>query len=335
MQAAGASYIKNHFNALISGVAIGGAMPITPSQLIADGVLSSSFNDFNVFGQSHVLVVVQPASGYLEGMVFTYGGDDIPDMIAIRVAQAGPANSMVVLSSDPRNFEGAAGGQTVPVASFANSGFAVTAGHLGAHIESAQYAAEAPFLNRYYTGNADDNVMHADLGMNGNNITSAKTVSASLQVTAPMLVDPIAPTYQITPAGLSNINSLSAAGSVTAADFLHLSDRRLKREIGEIPDPLGVIEKLQGHRFFWRDRGTPDIGFVAQEVRDILPEAVEQTPSGFLAVKYDVLAAPLVEAVKSQGRQIREQAALIAELRRRLDQSRLSVSPISPEPSSR
>jgi hypothetical protein len=256
-------------------------------------------------------------------MVFTYGGDQIPDQIAIRVAQAGPANATVVLSSDSGNFEGAAGGQTVAVTEFTVAGFPITAGHLGAHIEPAVYAAEAPFLNRYYTGNSDDNMMHTDLLMNGNNITAAKSITATQQVNSPTLADPNSPTFQITMAGNSSINNLTANGTISSGDYLHLSDLRLKENVRNIEDPLQKILLLQGRRFDWRRNGAEDLGFIAQEVQTIFPEAVKMTDSGYLAVKYDVLTAPLLEAVKQQERSIALQRAEIADLQDRL--SKLST----------
>jgi hypothetical protein len=319
MQAAATSYIKNHFNSLAGSITVGGATPITPSQLIADGDLESSFNDSNVFGQHHILVVAQPSAGILDGMVFTYGGDTIPDLVALRVAQAGPANSVVLLASDSANFEGAAGGQTIAVSGFSGAGYTISPGHLGAHIEPANYAAESPFLNRYYTGNIDDNSMHTNLLMAGNNITGAGIVSATQQVITPMVVDPTTPSYQITPAGNSTINNLVVNGAITATDYLHLSDARLKTDIGPIDDPVALVAKLTGHRFTWRKDGREDIGFIAQEVQESLPEAVRMTEGGLLAVKYDVLAAPLTEAIKQQSREISLQAAEIDRLQRQIE----------------
>jgi hypothetical protein len=326
MQAAGASYIKNHFAALLGTLSVNGSIAVTPAALVADGDLSNSFNDFNAFGQSHILVVSVPAAATLEGMVFTYGGDSIQDPVAIRVAQSGPANAMVVLASDPGNFEGAAGGQSVPVAAFAQAGFAVTSGHLGAHIEAAVYAAEAPFLNRYFTGTVDDNTMHTDLNLGGNNIAAAKTITATQQVTTPTIADPTTPSYQVSMAGSSTLNSLITTGSVTSAEYLHLSDARLKTNIRPIDDALGLVSRLAGHRFDWRRGGGSDLGFVAQEVQDVIPEAVRITADGSLAVKYDVLAAPLAEAIKQQSQLIAAQQAEIAVLGRQIDQLQRSLS---------
>ena len=251
MQAAGAAYIRNHAAELLAtsgGLAIGGTLAVTPAQLQTDGDLAWSFVDGNVFGQKHILVITQLpppyAAGTLDGMVYTYGGDQISDPVAIRVAQAGPAGATVVLASDTANFEGAAGGESVPVAYYQQGGaLTVTPGHIGAHILPAGYSAEAPFLNRYSTGNLDDNTMHTAQFMDGNNlemaapgatvgggnidmaggnVNAATTMTATQKVTAPLLADPNG-VNQVTPAGTSQINTLNASGNVTVTGTVQAS----------------------------------------------------------------------------------------------------------------
>jgi len=330
MQTAGSSYIRNHFSTLATSIAIGGNVAVTPAQLVTDGDLPASFNDRNVFGQQHILVITQQTTGALEAMVYTYGGDTIIDPVAIRVAQAGPPNATVLLASDTTNFEGAAGGETVPVSYFQNAAYPATAGHIGAHIQSANYAAESPFLNRYATGNLDDNTMHTaeymdgnnlemaapgastgggNIDMAGGNLNAATTVSATQQVNTPMVADPTTPTYQISMAGTSNVKNLTATGNVTATtiygnDYLHTSDASLKTNIRQIQGALDLIKSMQGDRFQWIGDGSPSIGFIAQDVQRVFPEAVKQRPDGKLAVEYDIIAAPLVEAVKELSQEV-------------------------------
>lgn len=243
MQAAAGAYIRNHFATLTTGIAVGANQAITPAQLVSDGDLAASFNDSNVFGQQHILVVTQPTAGQLEGMVYTYGGDVIPDNVAIRVAEAGPPNATVVLASDATNFEGAAGGETVAALPFQSATYPIAAGHIGAHILPAIYQAEAPFLNRYATGNIDDNTMHTAQYMDGNNlemaasgatsgggnidmaggsVNAAATMTATQKVTSPVLADP-GGVDQITPAGTSQINTLNASGNVTVTGTVQAS----------------------------------------------------------------------------------------------------------------
>lgn len=64
--------------------------------------------------------------------------------------------------------------------------------------------------------------------------------------------------------------NMAATGNITA----YASDRRLKRRIEALQDVLGVIQRLGGYRFVWRDdvegllmRGS-DVGLLAQELEE-------------------------------------------------------------------
>ena len=112
-----------------------------------------------------------------------------------------------------------------------------------------------------------------------------------------------------------------ATADVTA---FSTSDRRLKENIKQIEKPLDKIKKINGVTFDWREltkeeedqkfqlnRGA-DIGVIAQEVEEVLPEIVEtRKKTGYKAVKYDKLTALLIEAVKEQQTQIDELKALV------------------------
>lgn len=207
MQSAGSSYIRNHASTLVGSVPVGGNIQITPAQLVTDGDLDTSFADWNVFAQKHVLVISQPSAGVLDGMVYTYGGDTISDSVTIRVAQAGPANATVVISTDTTNFEGAAGGENVPIAHFQNATYPVAAGHIGAHILSSNYATSAPWLNRYATGSIADNTMNTAQYMAGNNLNMASTAAATTG----------GGSINMAGGNLNNADSASFSGAVTVA----------------------------------------------------------------------------------------------------------------------
>jgi hypothetical protein len=59
-----------------------------------------------------------------------------------------------------------------------------------------------------------------------------------------------------------------------------------------------AIGQLRGVRFEWRDTGTRDIGFIAQELGKVIPEAVVAR-AGELYVSYDKVVPLLVESVKT------------------------------------
>jgi hypothetical protein len=102
---------------------------------------------------------------------------------------------------------------------------------------------------------------------------------------------------------------IRATNDVTA---FYSSDVALKENIVNIPDPLESLGKLNGVLFDWKKeyidkRGgedgyfvrKKDVGVIAQEVEEVLPEAVAQRSDGVKAVKYDRLTCLLIEAVKT------------------------------------
>jgi len=87
-------------------------------------------------------------------------------------------------------------------------------------------------------------------------------------------------------------------GSVTATNFITPSDSRLKMKIETLANSEWAIGQLRGVRFEWRDTGAKDIGFIAQEIVDVIPEAVVAR-AGELYVAYDKVVPLLVETVKT------------------------------------
>jgi len=87
-------------------------------------------------------------------------------------------------------------------------------------------------------------------------------------------------------------------GSVSATNFITPSDSRLKMKIETLANSEWAIGQLRGVRFEWRDTGAKDIGFIAQEIVDVIPEAVVAR-AGELYVAYDKVVPLLVETVKT------------------------------------
>jgi hypothetical protein len=80
------------------------------------------------------------------------------------------------------------------------------------------------------------------------------------------------------------------------------SDKNLKDDVKNIENPLDKVSKLNGVTFTWNDkqesyRGT-DIGVIAQEVEEIIPEAVTTRDNGYKAVKYEKIIPLLIESIK-------------------------------------
>jgi|GEM_PF-763828 len=101
-------------------------------------------------------------------------------------------------------------------------------------------------------------------------------------------------------------------GDIHATGTSTSSDIRYKRNVKQIINPIDKIKGIRGVTYFWdinkfKDKGFTDkkqIGVIAQEIEEILPELVREDEKGYKAVSYDKLTAVLVEAVKEQQNKI-------------------------------
>ena len=114
------------------------------------------------------------------------------------------------------------------------------------------------------------------------------------------------------------------AGNVIAANYLLTSDARLKEDVRELVRPLARLRALRGVSFVWDSEQLPQaeaerqLGFLAQEIREVLPEVVREDEAGRLSVAYTQVVPLLVEAVKEQDAELQALRRELAELRERL-----------------
>jgi hypothetical protein len=109
--------------------------------------------------------------------------------------------------------------------------------------------------------------------------------------------------------------------------WTNLSDKRLKKNILPLENSLDNILKMKGVSFDWRHdefsnknlSKRHDIGVIAQELKEIYPEAVVKAPDGFYAVSYTTLVPVLIEAIK-------EQQKIIDQLRNTEDESKKRIA---------
>ena len=95
---------------------------------------------------------------------------------------------------------------------------------------------------------------------------------------------------------------------VFARKFRCTSDERQKDHIVPLENALEKVLQLQGVSFQWKDTGEKDIGLIAQQVENIVPEVVYNTDNEeeMRSVAYSNLVALLIEAVKTQNETINE-----------------------------
>ena len=96
--------------------------------------------------------------------------------------------------------------------------------------------------------------------------------------------------------------TIQAEGDITAY-YNSPSDQRLKDNITPIPDALDKVLSISGNKFDWNEKSSKsgkDAGVIAQEILEVLPEAVTTRDDGYLAVYYDKIVPLLIEAIKEQ-----------------------------------
>ena len=107
------------------------------------------------------------------------------------------------------------------------------------------------------------------------------------------------------------------AGKTTLADAWTVrSSRRFKTNIRPLDGALQKVEELQGVSYDRKDTGRHEIGVVAEDVAQVVPEVVSRDANtdAVEGVDYSRLAALLIEAVKTEQIEIRELKAQIEEL---------------------
>jgi len=96
------------------------------------------------------------------------------------------------------------------------------------------------------------------------------------------------------------------------------SSRRWKTNIQPIQGAIEKVKKLRGVYFDWKADGKHDIGMIAEEVGEVIPEVVVYEDNGKDAKSLDYarLVSVLVEAIKEQQKEIEKLRLEIEELRK-------------------
>ena len=125
------------------------------------------------------------------------------------------------------------------------------------------------------------------------------------------------PSYKLHVAG-----DIYASGSITAVSCCSSSDKRWKKNIVVLDNPLEKLLRLKGVKFDWRQKEFKDknfvsgrqIGIIAQEMEKEFPELVMTDKEGYKSIAYDKFTAVLLEAIKEQENKINSQQAVIKSL---------------------
>jgi len=112
------------------------------------------------------------------------------------------------------------------------------------------------------------------------------------------------------------------ASKVGGGSWQSFSDARLKNIHGQFSTGLNAVMRLQPLRFEYK-RDNPlgltsngeHVGFSAQELQKVIPEAVTVSDSGYLMVNNDPILWTMLNAIKEQQKQIEELKSEVQKLR--------------------
>ena len=105
---------------------------------------------------------------------------------------------------------------------------------------------------------------------------------------------------------LSGSDKVTVNGTVSATNFNSTSDATLKTNVKTLNGSLDAVMSMRGVSFDWVESGATEIGVIAQEVEEVVPDVVNTNGEGIKSVKYGNLVGVLIEAIKEQQTQIDE-----------------------------
>lgn len=112
--------------------------------------------------------------------------------------------------------------------------------------------------------------------------------------------------------------SLTASGAIQGATVTATSDASLKENIVCLDGALELVSRIKARRFNWIEDGRADLGVIAQELEEVLPELVYEN-EGKKSVNYGALSVVNTAAIQEQEVRIARLEAQVAALMGRLN----------------
>lgn len=127
--------------------------------------------------------------------------------------------------------------------------------------------------------------------------------------------------------------ALTVAGSAFSSGTWTSSDKRYKKDIKQLESVSSKLMKLNGYTYNFKtdefreknfDKGE-QIGFIAQELKEVFPQLVNEGKDGYMAVNYQGMVPVLVEAIKEQNAQSQKQSETIQNQQKQIDELKAMV----------
>jgi hypothetical protein len=120
---------------------------------------------------------------------------------------------------------------------------------------------------------------------------------------------------------------LDVNGTVAGVNaYVQTSDARYKKNIQPITEGLSLVAKMKPVSYEWNKEAypkknfenKPQLGFIAQDMEKIVPQAVSKDSSGYYGMSYTTLIPVLVKAIQEQQEIITKQNGRIEKLEKEL-----------------
>jgi hypothetical protein len=111
---------------------------------------------------------------------------------------------------------------------------------------------------------------------------------------------------------------LNSNGSVSAASYNSTSSRRYKQNIKDFTNGLAIIQKLRPVTFDWNQKDIKnDIGFIAEEVYEVLPNIVHKNDKGEVeSLDYSKIVPILIATVQQLSKELAEIKSAINQVKK-------------------
>ena len=99
--------------------------------------------------------------------------------------------------------------------------------------------------------------------------------------------------------------NLFVKDDITAFSTFHSSDINLKKDISDLKNSYEIIDKLNPISFKWKKDNTDEVGFIAQEIEEVIPEIVSMVENNKVISETKIIAY-LVGAIQELDKELRE-----------------------------
>ncbi|HNG90190.1 MAG TPA: tail fiber domain-containing protein, partial [Saprospiraceae bacterium] len=164
-----------------------------------------------------------------------------------------------------------------------------------------------------------------NLVMDGNEIDASNALYLNNNSDGPVMLALGGGNVRIGGPDIAPSVKLDVSGDLRCFNIFTNSDRRYKTGIRTLEGALGKVLAMRGTSYDFAAAQLPEgytagkqIGFIAQEMKEVMPELVKEDAQGMMSVNYVGVIPVLVEALKEQHEVISELEAQNTELKERL-----------------